>query len=533
MLPEQMTANIVLTGFMATGKSQIGQRLSERWGRTFVDMDAVLEQRFGLTVPEIFAQHGEAAFRAAETALCAELAAREGLVIASGGGALIHADNRAQLEALHTVVNLCASPKTIWQRLKNDDSRPLIATTNKMAAIQSLLKQRQGAYASIKLQISTDDKTVEEVAADIERLVLDCHKQPAMETLIVPTPTSAYPILISDGLLSRLDLVLRMRSLSNRQAVLVSNESILSFYKEPLLAALERACSSVTIVTVGDGEEHKTLATIATLYDRFLDCGLDRSGLVIALGGGVVGDMAGFAAATYLRGLRFIQIPSSLLAMVDSSVGAKTGVDLTQGKNLVGAFKQPELVVVDSELLRTLPEAEQRAGLAEVIKHGIISDRGLFEAIEEKPHQITPKLLRRAIQVKVDVVTEDPFEQGRRAVLNLGHTFGHAFEQVSGFQIRHGEAVAVGLLCAARMGAELAYCDRDLEARIARLLSKVGLPQRFTGYRVDDLLAAMVHDKKRARGRMRFIVPEALGSVRIISDPPIDVVKRAFEAGLE
>ncbi len=282
------------------------------------------------------------------------------------------------------------------------------------------------------------------------------------------------------------------------------------------------------ICTVPEGEAHKTLASIASLYDQFLDAGLDRHSPIIALGGGVVGDMAGFAAASYLRGVPFVQIPTTLLSMVDASVGGKTGVDLPQGKNLVGAFKQPEVVIIDPAVLETLPAAEFRSGMAEVIKHGILADPALFAALEGDGPADLATMIADAVRVKVAVVEEDPFERGRRATLNLGHTFGHAIELVSNFHVRHGEGVGLGLVASAHMAAELGLCDAALAQRITALVERIGLPIHVSGYDVDEVYAAMAHDKKRVGKNVRFIVPRSIGDVILIDHPGEDVVKRAL-----
>ena len=282
------------------------------------------------------------------------------------------------------------------------------------------------------------------------------------------------------------------------------------------------------ICTVPAGEEHKTLASIALLYDQFVAAGLDRRSPVIGLGGGVIGDMAGFAAATYLRGVPFVQIPTSLLSMVDASVGGKTGVDLPQGKNLVGAFKQPAVVVIDTDVLSTLPAEEFRSGLAEVVKHGIIGAPDLFHQLEGAGPGNLIQLVRDAVQVKVDVVIEDPYEQGRRAVLNLGHTFGHAIEQASEYAVRHGEAVAVGMVAAAEMAAALGHCDPELVMRIRTLLDRLGLPTSVSGYNPDAIRGFMGQDKKRKGKMLRFIIPQALGEVVIIDDPGEAYVRAAL-----
>jgi 3-dehydroquinate synthase len=298
----------------------------------------------------------------------------------------------------------------------------------------------------------------------------------------------------------------------------VTNATLAPLYGAPLADALGAA-----LVTMGDGEGFKTLDTVAQLYTAFVQAGLDRGGLVIALGGGVVGDSAGFAAATYMRGVRLAQMPTSLLAMVDSSVGGKTGVDLLQGKNLVGAFKQPEAVWIDPGTLATLPAREWRCGMAEVLKHGLLADPALLEpALHTRAR--AAELVRRAVQVKVDVVTQDPYEQGVRAHLNLGHTFAHAIEQVSGYDWPHGEAVGVGLLAAARLSAALGLCGADVPAQVEAALESVGLPRRLGGLDVDALYGAMATDKKWRAGRSRFVVLRGIGQPDIIEGVPRDVV---------
>jgi 3-dehydroquinate synthetase len=227
-----------------------------------------------------------------------------------------------------------------------------------------------------------------------------------------------------------------------------------------------------------------------------------------------------------------VQVPTSLLAMVDASVGGKTGVDLPQGKNLVGAFKQPLAVLMDTQTLSTLPSAEFRAGLAEIVKHGIIGAPRLFEQLEHEGPVSVLQLVADAVRVKIDVVQEDPFEQGRRATLNLGHTFGHALELVSEYTLRHGEAVAIGTAAAANLAVDLGRCDPQLAARITGLLDRLGLPIRAPGYDVDAVLAAMGHDKKRAGKRLRFIIPQALGDVVMIDDPGEEYVRRAVRSSV-
>ncbi|MEM7130168.1 MAG: 3-dehydroquinate synthase [Chloroflexota bacterium] len=350
-----------------------------------------------------------------------------------------------------------------------------------------------------------------------------------MKRIAVDSPTGRYDICIGENLLQGSGRLLEACKLRPGPVAVVSNEIIAEHHSDRLCEGLKGAGYEPLLCIVPEGEAHKTLATIATLYDRFLTGGLDRKSPVLSLGGGVIGDMAGFAAATYLRGTPFVQIPTSLLAMVDASVGGKTGVDLPQGKNLVGAFKQPELVIIDIATLNTLPPAQFRAGLAEVIKHGIIADPQLFEGIEAHGPTSLAALVSDAVQVKVDVVQEDPFEQGRRAVLNLGHTFGHAIEWTSKLVLGHGEAVAVGIVAAAHLAASMGRCSGETVERIINILDKVELPTSVTGYPVDAIMDAMWYDKKRQGKNIRFIIPQAIGDVVIIDNPGNELVRAAVE----
>jgi 3-dehydroquinate synthase len=344
-----------------------------------------------------------------------------------------------------------------------------------------------------------------------------------METIHVKHPLGSYPIFLGERLLADVGKFLQEMGFSGLCAV-VTNPTVGQYYAHTTLDSLTVHGFQPILCEISDGEEYKTLDTVNLLYDEFLAAGLERKSPILALGGGVVGDTAGFAAATYLRGVPLVQIPTSLLAMVDASVGGKTGVDLPQGKNLVGAFKQPEMVLVDSAVLTTLPNVEFRCGLAEVVKHGIIANPTLFSALEENDFSIL-WMLAEAIRVKVEMVQEDPFEEGRRAVLNLGHTFGHAFERLSDYQIRHGKGVAMGLACATRLAANLGHCSPDTADRIIETLKRLKLPFRPPHYAPNVVWRTMWTDKKKKSGRLRFILPRDIGDVDIFEDVTEDDVK--------
>jgi 3-dehydroquinate synthase len=313
-------------------------------------------------------------------------------------------------------------------------------------------------------------------------------------------------------------------ALGEARSVIVTNTTLKPIYGERLLALLPTAC----LVIMPDGERYKTMDTIAQLYAEFVNAGLDRGGVVIALGGGVVGDTAGFAAATYMRGVRFIQVPTSLLAMVDSSVGGKVGVDLPLGKNLVGAFKQPDAVFIDPAMLTSLPAREWRCGMAEVIKHGLLADANLLEPALWSPER-APELIRRAVQVKVDVVEADPYEKGIRAHLNLGHTFAHAIEQVTQYAWPHGEAVGAGLVAAVRLSAQQGLADAALAQQVEAIVAELGLPTRLGALDPAALYAAMGTDKKWAGGKSRFVLLRGIGQPQMVEGISREAVLTVLE----
>jgi 3-dehydroquinate synthase len=336
---------------------------------------------------------------------------------------------------------------------------------------------------------------------------------------------SPYTIFIADRLKSEIGPLIRDRLSHQGDVAVVTNPTVGALYAEPVLESLKSAGYAAALAEVPDGEQHKRLDTVAALYNRFLEAGLDRKGLVVALGGGVVGDMAGFAAATYLRGVPFVQMPTTLLAMVDASVGGKTGVDLDAGKNLVGAFYQPRMVVIDPTVLSTLPSDELACGMAEVVKHGLIGNPELFELLEKSPPTDFAALVNDAVRVKVDVVERDPLEQGERALLNLGHTFGHAFELLSDYTLKHGAAVGLGLVAATKMAAILGECDASLVERVERVLAVQNLKTRIAGYDVDQVALAMKHDKKRSKKRIRFVIPNRPGRCRILEEASEELIR--------
>ncbi len=493
--------NIILYGPPGVGKTTVGKELAVRLGREFFDSDPMIENYAGRSIPHIFSQLGEAEFRRLESTVCRDIAARRDAVIALGGGALLNPNDRAAFERNGLVVCLRASVDELLARVGQvgnlPNNRPLLAGDNPVERLNALLHGRRALYASFPTQIDTSGKSVEQVVSELETLLTP-------RPLTVNAPGLKHEIVLGYGLLETLSDLLAERNLTG-PAMIVADENVAAKFP------ISNFQSPISILPAG--EEHKTLDTIRTLYEAFLKHGLDRSGIVIAIGGGVVGDMAGFAAATFMRGVRWVNVPTTLLAMVDASLGGKTGVDLPNGKNLVGAFHPPSLVVSDPLTLNTLPHAERVSGMAEVIKHGIIGDAGLFEAIEAGAVFGNVDQIARAIEVKIRVVEADPFEKGERATLNLGHTIGHGVEAASGYKLRHGEAVAIGLAAESQLAERLGLAESGLAQRIARACTQVGLPVNCPGLNPGRIREAMSSDKKKAGGKLKFALPKKIGEV--------------------
>jgi 3-dehydroquinate synthase len=336
----------------------------------------------------------------------------------------------------------------------------------------------------------------------------------------------SYAIEIGTDRLAELGaLTAQWCSLSH--AVIVTDENVEKPHALSAASALVETGAAIDILVVAPGEPTKSVDSAASLWNKLLELGADRKTVVVAVGGGVVGDLAGFVAATFARGLAFVQVPTTLLAQVDSSVGGKVGVNLPGGKNMVGAFWQPAGVLVDTAVLDTLPEREYRAGLAEVVKYGVILDADFFNYLEAHAAELSTRdagglerVIARSCRLKADVVEADERElSGRRAVLNYGHTFCHALETVTAYgRHLHGEAVAIGMMCAARLAERLGRVDENFTARQRKLLAALKLPIDFPAVDADALLAAMSHDKKVEHGRLRFVLPTRIGHVELVGD---------------
>lgn len=519
--------NVTLMGFMGSGKTTVGRILATRLGWDFVDTDRLIEERTGLTIPEIFAERGEEGFRELEAATIQAISRSTRQVIATGGGAVLDPANRLALRLSGIVIHLKASPELLWRRVSGTD-RPLAQDP---MAFRERYQERLPLYQQIPIQIASAPS-----AARVAERILESIRGDGQQ-IEVSLPDRAYPIVLEPNAIAKLGVLMAERMKPGR-CLLVTNPHLEARYGDLARASLEAAGWEPYTAIVPAGERYKRMQTAMQLYDRAIEARLDRQSPVIALGGGVIGDLAGFVAATFNRGVPFVQVPTSLLAQIDSSVGGKVAVNHPQGKNLIGAFHQPSLVIADPLSLHTLPRRELVAGLAEMIKYGVILDREFFDRLDsELPLLLERRLsallpaIARCCELKAQVVREDERESGIRAILNFGHTLGHALEAETQYQnYLHGEAVAMGMVAAGAIACELGLFQEGEQARLVALLEKADLPTRFPPLSAERLVSATGLDKKVQAGRVRWVLPEALGRVRLHSDVPGALVMKVVRS---
>ena len=568
---------VVLTGFMGTGKTAAGRRLARMLGRPFLDMDEEIAGRAGHSVAEIFAQRGEAAFRALETELCRELAKGGEAVIATGGGTLLDAGNRDLLRQAGRVFVLQASADSIAQRVREDTARPLLLDRDgrplegaaRSARTGELLEARRIAYAEAGETVETGTLDPGRVAARIAARLPLMHR--TITTELPPggrVPAREQSLVeIGRGIALHLGHRLRAHGLDGPVFLMIA-ERLVPLYQDLLDVAFEEARLTWHAIPVADGDGEKTFAQVERILGRLADSGATRDATAVTFGGGVTGDMGGFAASIYMRGMPLVQVPTTLLGQVDASIGGKMGVNHPRAKNLVGSFHQPHLVVIDPCLLGTLPRREVSCGMAEVIKTAILGSAELFgdlvatcrsvpegsttdppadaladpaagvEATPVVDPLSDPLFLERCVMtsafIKSTVVQRDPFERGERKVLNLGHTAGHAFEAISGYgDLRHGEAVAIGLVIAGHIAVGRGLWPPDRLEQTVHLLRACGLPVVAPRFDPKVFLQSLHLDKKKRAGRLRYVLPLEVGTCEVVEDVTDREILRAAEATRE
>ena len=553
-----MNGSIFLVGLMGAGKTTIGRALAKKLNKRFVDSDHEIESRTGTTIPVIFEIEGEESFRKREADVIRELSAQQDIVLATGGGAILRAETRAYLKQRGTVIYLRAGINQILQRTGRDKNRPLLQTADPRRKLEELSRQRDPYYRevadfvietgrpnvqflvqAILSQLELTPKPTADATASTTATSATTHAQPAASaaesnmtdstfspvSLQVELGERSYPITIGHGLLSNPELL--TRHVAGKRVALITNDKVGPLYLPQVRKLLEDAGKQVTEIVLPDGEEQKTWASLMKVFDVLLAEKCDRKTTLVALGGGVIGDLTGFAAASYMRGVPFVQIPTTLLSQVDSSVGGKTGINHPLGKNMIGAFYQPQAVIADTATLHTLPSRELAAGLAEVIKHGAIIDAPFFDWIEANIGKLVAKdnaalaySIQRSCEIKADVVRQDEREGGLRAILNFGHTFGHAIENGLGYgQWLHGEAVGCGMVMAADLSHRLGYIDAVSKDRLTALVKAAGLPVTAPDLGTQRWLELMEVDKKNEGGAIKFILIKPLGQPLITNVP--------------
>lgn len=535
---------IVLIGLPGSGKSAVGRRLASRHAATFVDLDEVIEHQAGVRIPEIFAEEGEAGFRGRERAVIQALgepddSAEIRRVIAPGGGAVVDPRNRWILYRGRVPVWLDGRPEVLAQRLRRSPNiRPLISGRDPIRALRDLTRARTRFYGAATRVAGMTEVTA--VVDSVERAATAV--SPSDGAMLLRAETSIGRILIGEAIAGQA-IVAELGRLGAKRAIVVTEPGAWEATGSVIETGLRDAGLVVELVLLPQGEAAKRLSVVESAARELSRLRVERGEPIITLGGGALGDAAGFLAATYLRGIPFIQVPTTLVAQIDSSIGGKTGVDLPEGKNLVGAFHQPVAIIIDIALLDALPVRDRRAALGEAVKMAALGDHRLFELLETRGATIASgdraavadgslaELVERCAWAKVEVVAADEKESAVRIALNLGHSLGHAFEAAGGFaDLRHGEAVAYGLRAACRIGVAAGVTPPERAERIERLLDGLGLGRGRLPYSIESVLGHLETDKKHRDGRLRWVLPTDHGYV--VRDDIVDALVRDVAAGL-
>jgi shikimate kinase/3-dehydroquinate synthase len=519
-------ASIFLIGFMAAGKSKAAKALSQQLNMPYVDLDTLIEKDAGQSVAQIFASEGEPGFRQRESKALKSVIAGSDSIVATGGGTACHGDNLQKMRDAGVVVHLATSLATAIERAnESPDTRPLLEQSP--SQIEALYRDRAPVYRRAPISVSTEQKSPEGVASSIRSALDSAASLPegrGSRASVVALGDRSYPIVVEQGSLPAVGPALVAQLPSVKRVAIVSDTNVFPLYGKCVTDSLEGAGLQVIHATVPPGEASKSIQVYADLCETLIAGGLDRSSAVVALGGGVVGDLAGFVASSLFRGIPLVQVPTTLLAMTDSAIGGKTGINSKQGKNLLGAFWQPALVWADPDALITLSARERRAAFGELVKYALL-DGELWDLVERVAPRVCGQelqmdadlsnLVRACARLKAGIVSADEREGGLRAVLNLGHTLAHAIEVHAGYgTLLHGEAVALGLLATCRVSHKLGLCAQSLESDVAGVLDAAGLDTDLQPWLRTEVLDHMGVDKKRTGSKIRFIAVHKLGDVR-------------------
>lgn len=548
-----MLNRIALIGFSGTGKSTVAKIVARQLGWVMIDIDDEIVKLAGKPISKIFEFDGEAVFRKLESKTLRSSLKKDKIVLATGGGITVNPDNRRLLLENATVVCLEASPETIFRRLSQEDSndestvRPLLSAANPLERIRKMKDDRQSYYAVAHWTVHIDLLTPMEASLEVikgwQYVTRNVPTEGAADEseyiARVQTVGGTYPIFIGWENLDTFGARVKEAGISGG-LVVISDENVYPLHGESVVKSLLSDGFQVSGLSVQPGERSKTIKEAIKIYDYLIQHHVERADAIVALGGGMVGDLAGFVAATYLRGIPFIQVPTSLIAMADASIGGKVAVDHKRGKNLIGAFYQPRLVLCDGSMLRTLPERELVSGWAEMIKYGAILDLPYFEFLEKNSARLKSlqrsdlvEALYHAARIKAQIVTEDEKETGRRILLNFGHTIAHGLETATGYgHFLHGEAIAIGMVAAARLSNKLGLLSGKEITRLTSLLKKYGLPVRCSGISIKQVKTAMQLDKKVRSKSIRWVLLDTLGNSVVRSDVPDQFVDAVLDEAI-
>ena len=535
--------DLVVVGLPGSGKTAVGKRVAARHGAAFLDLDELIERQAGARIPDVFAAEGEAGFRRRERAAIEALGAADdgpalGRVIAPGGGAIVDPRNRWRLFRGRRVVWLDVRPEVVAQRLRRSPNiRPLVAGRDPLGAVRALGAERARFYAAGR-RVSGVAET-----STVVRAVDELLGTPASGgTVLLRADTKVGKLVIGEGILAD-EVAAALRDIEARRAILLSEPGAFDAAGARLADDLARAGWVVERVLLPQGEAAKRLSVVEGVARELARLRVERGEPLVAIGGGALGDAAGFVAATYLRGVPYIQVPTTVVAQIDSSIGGKTGVDLPEGKNLVGAFHQPSAIIADISVLASLDVRQRRAALAEAVKMAALGDERLFAVLESEGPAIASgdtsalesgalaEVVERAAWAKVEVVHADEREAAGRIALNLGHSLGHAIEAAAGFkQLLHGEAVAYGLRAAVRIGVERDVTPPERATRIEAVLDRLELATEPLSLHVEAILEALQLDKKHRDGALRWVLPTADGHAIDAAVP--DALVREVTAGV-
>ncbi|MCB9984809.1 MAG: 3-dehydroquinate synthase [Micavibrio sp.] len=549
---------IVLVGMMGVGKTTVGRLLATRLGWSFYDSDDEIVRSVGKSISEIFSEDGEPAFRDLERATIKHLLANGPCVISSGGGGITVSETAQAIKERSLCIWMDAGLPILLKRTEGSD-RPLLMHGNPEEVLKNLLEKRRSHYAQAHIHALDDGLTPEEM---VNRILLQIREHlyvsssesekekfvPEAICLTVSLFDRSYPIFIGCGLLKQPDLWLA-HDLQGRDAFVLTDYNVRERLTDSFVETLSPLMKSVSIMELAPGEQTKSFERFQAVLEWMIENGVKRDSVVFAVGGGVIGDLAGFASSSILRGIDFVQIPTTLLSQVDSSVGGKTGINSKSAKNMIGAFYQPRTVVIDLDSLASLPRREWLSGYAEIVKYGLIGDEDFFEWLESHGALMLGGRISEAIRaiesgcrMKAEIVCKDEREEnGLRALLNFGHTFAHALESAAGYDgtLLHGEAVSIGMVLAARLSQRLGYLVQDDVNRIYNHLKSLGLKTEISDVAfkeditADQLLLIMRKDKKASVSGLKFVVLKRIGQAVLESGVSENMVKELLEGSMK